>query len=326
MAGLSSLQVFQDEIYTSATELVAQQVDKFNAASNGMITLITGAQNQGDFTKSAMYKKISGLVRRRDPYDRSSTVTAKDIEHLLKVSAKVASGTPPVNVDPDTLAWIQRAPDEFAQVIAAQLAEDQMQDMLNTAIIAFITATRGFDNASTLIHNGTTGANGGTLSLSMLNSGAAKFGDRMQALRGWIMHSYSASQLYGAAIANSNQLFQFGTMQIREDGFGRPLIITDSDNLVNAGSPEGYYVCGLVQGGVAVEQNNDFIQNIETSNGKENISRTWQAEWSYNVGVKGYKWNVSVAAPTNAELATEANWTAIATSKKDTAGVLVIHD
>ena len=66
MAGLSSLQVFQDEIYTSVTELVAQEVDKFNAASNGMITLITGAQNQGDFTKSAMYKKISGLVRRRD--------------------------------------------------------------------------------------------------------------------------------------------------------------------------------------------------------------------------------------------------------------------
>lgn len=320
MAGLDQLQIFQDEVYTSTTELVAQEVDKFNAASNGAIILST-AMNQGDFTKEAYYKAISGLVRRRDPYDRSSTVSAVDVDHLLKVSVKVAGGTPPINIDPDLLAWIQRSPDEFAQVISEQLAKGMLQDMLDSALGAAVAAIRNADVAGArTIYDGSAAA----ASLANLNNTAALFGDRAPLLRAWVMHSTPCHSIYGAAITNSNRLFEFGTVQVREDGFGRPLIVTDSSSLIDSGSPGGYSTLGLQAGGIMVQQNDDFLANIQTSNGKENISRTYQAEWSYNIGLKGYQWNTSVKAPTDAELVTETNWTKIATSVKDTAGVLLV--
>lgn len=320
MAGLDQLQVFQDEVYTSTTELVAQEVDKFNAASNGAIVLST-AMNQGDFGKEAYYKAISGLVRRRDPYDRSSTVSAVDVDHLLKVSVKVAGGTPPINIDPDLLAWIQRDPDEFAQIISEQLAKGMLQDMLDSSLGAAVAAIRNADIAGArTIYDGS----GANASLLALNSTAALMGDRGNQLGAWIMHSKPCFDVYGAAITNSNRLFEFGTVQVMQDGFGRPFVITDSDSLVDSGSPGGYSSLGLVRGGIVCQQNNDFISNIETSNGKENISRTYQAEWSYNIGVKGYQWNTAVKAPSDAELVTETNWTKIATSVKDTAGVLLV--
>ena len=116
-------------------------------------------------------------------------------------------------------------------------------------------------------------------------------------------------------------------MQVIQDGFNRRLIVTDASPLTASGSPEGFHTLGLVDGAIAVQQNNDFFANIETSNGGENIARTWQAEWSNNIGVKGYKWDTTVASPvTTAKLATEANWDKVATSIKDTAGVIVLSD
>lgn len=319
MTALSNLQVFQDEVYTSTTELVAQEVNKFNEASNGAI-LLSDAANRGAFGKEAYYKVISGLVRRRDADDRSSSVSAVDIDHLLKVSAKVAGGTPPVSIDPDLLAWIQRDPDEFAQVIAAQLAPAMLQDMLDTAIASSVAAIRNADASGDYVYDGSAA----NASLGVLNSAAALMGDRSGMLASWVMHSKVAHDIYGAAITNSNRLFTFGTVNVMQDGFGRPFIVTDSSSLVDSGSPGGYSTLGLMPGAVMCERNNDFQSNIETSNGKENITRTYQAQWTYNVGVKGYKWNTSVTSPTDAELATEANWTKVATSIKDTAGILLV--
>ena len=319
MAGLDNLQVFQDEVYTSTTELVAQEVDKFNAASNGAI-ILTDAMNQGDFTKQAYYKALQ-MVRRRDPYDRTSTVSAVGLEHLLKVSAKIASGTFPVEIDRDTLAWIQRNPDEYAQIISAQLGPQMLQDMLDNAIASCIAAIRNADVAGArTIYDGSAS----TATLNTLVSTAALMGDRSQSLACWVMHSKVSTDIYGTALTNANRLFSFGTVNVMQDGFGRPFVITDSDDLVDSGSPGGYSTLGLVQSAVICERNNDFDANIETSNGKENITRTYQAQWSYNVGVKGYQWNTAVKAPTDAELRTETNWTKIATSVKDTAGVLLV--
>jgi len=81
----------------------------------------------------------------------------------------------------------------------------------------------------------------------------------------------------------------------------------------------------LAQGAVLIEQNPDYLENMSTTNGAENIKRTWQAQWSYNVGLKGYAWDKTNggASPTNAALATGSNWDRYATSVKDLAGILV---
>jgi hypothetical protein len=71
-----------------------------------------------------------------------------------------------------------------------------------------------------------------------------------------------------------------------------------------------YNSIGITPAAVVIERNNDFEDNIQTSNGKENINRTYQAEWSYNVGVRGFAWDKTNGgkAPTDAALATATNW------------------
>lgn len=314
---LSDLAVFSEYAYTAMTEVQDQQVTLFNQATRGGLILQQSA-NQGDYSDEVMWAKIAGLVRRRDAYG-SGAVAAKVLQHLTDTSVKVAAGTPPVRIDPGMLKWIQKSPEEAGVVLGKQLAEDSVADMVNTAILVFVTAT-GSIAAVTYDHSGT-----GDMSLGALNTGAAKFGDRAGAIVCWLMHSKSAFDIYGEALANSNRLFVFGNVRVIEDGFGRALVVTDSPNLILAGTPDNYYACGLVPGAVMVGQNNDFTDNVETTNGDENIIRTYQAEWSYNLGITGFAWDKTNGgpSPTTAAIGTATNWDKYATSNKDLAGVLV---
>jgi hypothetical protein len=316
---LSTLKVFSQYAYTSMLELIAQQIALFNAATRGALTLRTAA-NQGDYSDVAMYQRISGLVRRRNAYG-SGAVTHKELTMLLTSSVKVAAGTPPVDIDPHWWQWIQRSPEEAGVVLGKQLAEDTMQDMLNTAIAGLVAAV-GAQSTNLYDHTAT-----GTPTLNVLQKGAAKFGDRAQDLVAWILHSKSIFDIYDVSLTNSNTLFTFGTVKVVEDGFGRPLIVTDSPGLTYevAGPATRYNILGLVSGAALVEQNNDYTENIETKNGDENIQRTYQAQWSYNLGLKGFTWDKTNggASPTSAALATATNWDKFATSSKDLAGVLI---
>lgn len=316
---LSDLAVFSEYVYSSLTEVIAQQIDLFNAASGGAIVLRGGA-NQGDYSDIALWAKVSGLVRRRDAYG-SGAQSAKELEHLLDTMVKIAAGTPPVNIPPSMFTWIQRNQEEGGAVIGQQLAGDMLGDMLNTAIIGYVAALTG-ETDVTHDYSAT-----GTSKLSVLQGGAAKFGDRASDIRAWVMHSKSLFDIFGSALANTEALFNFGTVNVRQDGFGRPFVITDSSSLVNlTPTPDVYRTLGLVPAAIVVEANNDFDDNIETSNGDENIQRTYQAEWTYNLGIKGYSWDKSSGgkSPNDAALATGANWDRYATSHKDTAGVLVL--
>lgn len=314
---LSDLQVFQEFTQTTMTEVQDQQVEIFNQANRGGIILTSGSY-EGDYSTESFWKKIDGLVRVRNPYG-SGAVTAKTMSQGEITSVKVARGTPPVTIDPGMFRWIQKNPQEAGVVLGQQLAGDRMREQLNTAIMIYIAAISG---QSSLVNDATSG----TATLSTLVGGAAKFGDRSQDIVSWVMHSKSLFDIYNQALQNNNRLFDFGNIQVIEDGFGRPLVITDSPNLIDATpNPDQYYQLGLTQGAVVVELGNEFEDNIQTNNGDENIGRTYQAEWAYNLGVKGFTWDRANGgkAPTNAALATSTNWDKTVTSDKDLAGVLV---
>lgn len=315
---LSDLQVFSEYAYSTMTEVQDQQIQLFNGATRGGLVM-QSANHQGDYSDEAIWAKISGLVRRRDAYG-SGAVSEKTLQHLVDTSVKVAAGTPPVRIDPGMMKWIQRSPEEAGVVVGRQMAEDSVADMLNVAIMAYVAAIGQVANV-VYDHSGT-----GVTSLIALNKGAAKFGDRSSAIQAWVMHSKSAFDIYGEALTNATRLFVFGNVRVIEDGFGRPLVITDSANLIDTvPAPDVYMSLGLTAGAVMISQNGDFTDNIETKNGDENIIRTYQSEWSYNVGVQGFAWDKTNggASPTDAALGTATNWDRYATSDKDLAGVLV---
>lgn len=317
---LSDLQVFQEYAQTSMTETQDQAIERFNGNVRGGI-ILTSAAHEGDFSQTAIWAKISGLVRRRNAYG-SGAVAQKVLSQLVQTSVKVAAGTPPIEINPGMLKWIQKSPEEAGVVIGRQMAEDSMADMLNTGIMAY---TAAVGNVAELNYDGTAAV----AKLESLMSGASKFGDRSQDVVAWLVHSKSAFDIYGQALANSQRLFTFGNVQVVDDGFGRPIIMTDSPELiVTDGGGVGvdhYYQCGLAAGGIIVEQGNEYTDNIDTNNGDENILRTYQAEWTYQMGLKGFTWDTASGgkSPADAALGTAANWDRVSTSHKDLAGVLV---
>lgn len=319
---LSDLAVYSEYAYTAMTEVLTQQIDLFNAATDGAISLSVAA-NQGDYDDVVSYAKISGLVRRRNSYG-SGAVAHKQLTHLIDTMVKIAAGTPPIDIDPGMFKWIQRNPEEAGVVIGRQLAGDTLADMLNAGLgacrVALVTeGTNVFDN---------TGAATKTFSVDLFNKGQAKFGDQYQQIVAWVMHSAPIFSVYAQALTNTAQLFNYGTVNVRRDPFGRLLVVSDSANLVTtvAGPATNYHSLGLTPGGIVVQQNSDFTANEETTNGDENIKRTYQAEWSYNAGIKGFKWDKTNGghSPNDAAILTGTNWDKYATSAKDLAGVVVI--
>lgn len=317
---LSDLAVFQEYAQTSMTETQDQAIDKFNGAVNGGIVLTSGA-HEGDFSSTAIWAKISGLVRRRNAYG-SGAQSLKTLNQLVQTTVKVAAGTPPIEINPGMMKWIQKNPEEAGIVIGRQMAEDSMADMLNTGIMVYVA---GVGSVAELNHDATDGV----IELGDMVTGASKMGDRSQSIEAWLTHSKCAFDIYGQALANQNRLFTFGNVQVIQDGFGRPIVMTDSPNLVTAdgvsAGVDSYSTLGLTAGAVVVEQGNEFTDNIETKNGDENILRTYQAEWAYQLGLKGFTWDTASGgkSPNDAALATAANWDRVSTSHKDLAGVLI---
>lgn len=318
---LSDYAIFNDYSYKSQTEVLDQQIEVFNKASRGTLILRAGA-NQGDFNETAHWAKISGgLVRRRNAYG-SGAVAEKNLGQIETASVKIASGTPPVRVDPSWMSWIQRDPSEAGAVYGRQLAADSLADMLNTAITGAVTA---LSSVTTLVYNGTSA----TITSKSFSKGARRFGDRSKDIGIWLMHSSPLHDLYENNLDNTTNLFNYGTVNIVSDPFGRLFVVTDSPSLVVengvAVDIDLYHTLGLVAGAITVEQNNDFRQNMEEKNGAENIIATIQSEWSYNLGLKGFSWDKANGghSPTNAALATAANWERVAASDKDLLGVMI---
>ena len=316
MPGLNDFVVFQDFAQRSFTEVIDQQVMLWNSATRNAL-MLSSASNIGDYMEESSYSLIADLVGNRNAYG-TDTLTAKDLAQLLNVSVKVAGGTDPVQWTGTSFDWTQRPASEAGTVFGEQVAMGAMQYKINTAIASLVAAI----SAADVTFDGTAT----TASLSNLNSGAGKMGDRQSQLAAWIMHSKSITDIYGASLANSNRLFVIANVQVVDDGFGRPLIMTDSDALHfdNAGT-ENYHQLGLVSGACAVEDNGDFRTYEETQVLHENAKQIVKSEFSFNVGMKGYTWDKANGgkSPNDAALALSTNWDRTATSHKDTAGVKV---
>lgn len=315
------LEIFNSQVYTGLTEIVDQRLDAFNEASNNALVLTSSSSNMGDYAMEASFKNIANLVRRRNVANGSATVAATNLQQLKKTSVKVAAGTPPITFEPGQYRWILESPERAAAIIAEQLAKAMLRDQLNTAITALVAAISGTTDA---VNTVTTPAN-----IASLTATAAKFGDRLGSITTWIVHSKVMNDVWQAALTNGNQLFRFGDVAIIEDQFGRKFVMTDSPALIKSGSEDkadSYVSLGLVSQAALVETNDDFDATMVDATGYENIQRTYQAEWSYNVGLYGYSWNAATggASPTDTALGTTANWSKIASSVKDTAGVALI--
>lgn len=315
---LSDLEVWEEKTYSAYQELLDYNVNEFNQATQGGLVLTSGSM-LGDFSTEAFWARIAaGVVKRRNVYG-TGDLSAQALSMKERSKVKVAAGTYPIDLSPAQFTWILKSPEEAAAVYGRQLAQDTMADMLSVSIKSFKAAIGA---QSSNVYSPSTLA---SATLKGLLQASALYGDRADEIQCWMMHSAIMYEIFGTALDNAAHLFTFGNIKVMQDGFGRPFVVTDNPNLYDTvNSTLVYSVLGLTPGAVVVEQNGDYLGNTQTVNGKENISRTFQAEWTYNLSLKGFTWDKANggACPTDAALATATNWDKVAASTRDLGGII----
>ena len=317
---LSNMKVFNEYLKRTTIETLAQDVEKFNASSAGAIRLTTQGID-GDFLQESFWAGLHGAQRRVDRYAANGNQASTPLAQKQYDSVKIAGGFGPILWEPSQLSWIQKNPEEALEVISRNLSEAIMADQLNTAISALAGAIGNQPTATNDV-SATAG-----VTYVAINNAHALFGDASQRLVAQVMTGAMYHKLVGQNLANAERLFQFSGVQV-VDILGKAVIITDAPALYEAGTPNKQKVLSLADGAAVVMDGSDLITNIQTSNGKERIETTMQADYTFGLGLKGYTWDTANGgkSPTNAELSTGTNWDLVANSIKASAGVMTIGD
>ncbi|APE99604.1 MULTISPECIES: major capsid protein [Pseudomonas] len=317
---LSNMKVFNEYLKQTTIETLQQDVEKFNAASAGSIRLTTQGID-GDFLQESFWAGLHSAQRRVDRYAANGAQSSTPLAQKQYDAVKIAGGFGPIIWEPAQLSWVQKNPEEALEVISRNLSESIMSDQLNTAIAALVAA---IGNQSAAVNDVSATAG---ITYVGINNAHALFGDASQRLVAQVMTGAMYHKLMGQNLANAERLFTFSGVQV-VDILGKAVIVTDAAALYEAGTPNKEKVLSLADGAAVVMDGSDLITNIETSNGKERIETTMQADYTFGLGLKGFTWDTANGgkSPTNAELSTGTNWDLVANSIKASAGVMTIGD
>jgi len=315
---LSQMQVFNSYLMPVLAEIYPQEIQKFNAASNGAIVL-QSAGFDGDFFRESFYNALHSAQRRVDRYAAQASAAATDLTQSQQSMVKVAGGFGPIRYEPSQMSWLNKPTQEGIEVAARMFAEALLADQLNTAVAAGVAA---IGNVAALVNDVSATAK---ITHSALNSTDALFGDMSQRLVSRVMTGLQYHTLIGENLTNAQDLFKSDTVRI-VDILGKSIVVTDVPALRVAGTPNKQKVLTLTAGGIMVSDSGDLITNIETKNGQTRIETTMQSDYTFGLGIKGFTWDETNGgkSPTDAELATGTNWDKVKTSVKACAGVLTV--
>ncbi|RUR38545.1 major capsid protein [Vreelandella populi] len=319
---LSDMEVFNQYFMPATIETLAQEVEKFNEASGGAILLTTDGFD-GNFLQTSFYQSLVAARRRVGRFGPNNEVASVDLTQLEHNTVKVAGGFGPVRYEPSQMTWLRKPTREGVEVASRAFAEAMLQDQLNTTIAALVAAIGNQGETTTVDVSGDS-----PLDYETVNESHALFGDNSSRLVAEIMSGRSYHSFVGQNLRNENALFSAGSVRV-VDILGKLVVVTDAPALYTPASGEDAAkrrVLSLVQGGASVHDGRDIISNIQTTNGRDRIETTLQVDYSFGIGLRGYSWDTGNggASPSDAALATGANWNMDVSDVKHSAGVLAV--
>lgn len=313
--------IYQDELRGGIVERLTQASAYFNSAG-GAIRLTT-VSRRGDYAKETFFKNIADIVARRVTTSVSAAAD-KPLAMDELISVKLNRRVGPVAQTLDAFKKVQMSAGEDALsfLIGTQVAKAMEVDMLNSALRAGVAA---LNNQSTVKH---TVATSGTLGTPDLIDGMAKLGDAANRVVAWVMHSKPFFDLMKHQINPQSSGGEIALTSLQAANpltLNRPVILTDSPSLVATGSPNDYYTLGLTADALVVENSEEESMVTDMVTGLDNLAVRLQGEFAFNLGVRGFKWDIAngAANPDDAALATGSNWDPAMTSLKDWAGVII---
>lgn len=317
----TDFKIYNEQYYGGYFEVQQQNVDAFNAASNGAITIVTEAM-RGDFEQEAFIKRLTGTAQRRD-VTSVAPVSDDKLQMGEYVGVKLNRRHGPIAQTADAFRKIAADAEEMSYIIGSAAAADESAEQLNTAIAVVNAALAGVAN---LTVSATT-----KIDHLLLSQARGKFGDQFARIRLWVMHSTVFHSLIGTSISLGLDSVAGAIIYGGSPGtLGIPVLVTDSPSLVvpngiSAGV-DAYVTLGLVEDAVALTESEDRELIFEKLSGFENIMYRYQAEFAYNARVSGFAWDMAGggANPTAAALATGANWLNVTSSIKNLPGVRLV--
>lgn len=312
---ISDLKNYNDYINGSFFEQFVQNSDVFNAASRGALLLNT-EETRGDYKYTSFFEEGPDVERRDDTASSGLTPNAVQQNEIITVKLNRRKHQA---ANRGAFLKIGMDPAQFGRIYGAQLENAVRREMVNRSLAA---ANAAISNVSGLLYDGS----GSTMSTSNLAYGLQKFGDNADKIVCWVMHSKVYYDLVVSQITGS--LFDVTGMVVREGSpvtLGRPVIVTDSASLVVSATADRYITLGLTAGAVDCSITEDMYTAFEEKTGNDNIQVWWQTEYAYNLGLKGFAWDVGNGGrnPSNANVATAGNWDQQATSNYSLPGVRI---
>ena len=316
----SNLKIRDEYFKTAAMEGVAQAVDGISEGTRGGIVL--DSEMLKGFYKYDDYFAFSDIVSRRDLTSVSAATAiapAEDEEVSVKLFRKIG----PIDMTLGGIKTKGYSDEEISRMLGEAHANQKIGDMLNGALAAADAALTGH---ASLEHDysGT-----GTLTHGQVNVGNAKMGDRSGQIVSYAVHSKVYHDVVGQAM--TDKITDVANVAIRDGGtffLGRSVLVTDDAALFDANGSltDTYNTLGLVPGGVRITESEDEIVAVEIVTGLEQLVMRYQAEFAFNLTLKGFRWDVANGGsnPDDATLATQTNWDQHATSIKDCFGIRII--
>jgi len=313
--------ISEDHFYGGLFEEMEQNLESLTTGSRGAI-VINDARIKGDYGYDSFFTSIDDMVERR-VVDTVSAGTATQALEKEYISVKL-NRRAQIEWSLDAFKKKQLDPMGFSFVLGREFQRRKAQEMVNLGMTAVATA---LESQSAL----TTGTGSASITHALINTSFATRGDKAGQIVSCALHSVPYYDLIGQALTDKmpanigGGAIEVGTVPI----FGRAALVSDSSGLVdlNASLTDTYNVLGLVPGAVIMSQSEpETIVGAELVTGLHNLVYRFQAEWTYNLAVKGFQWDVSSggANPTDANVGTTTNWDQIDTSDKTLAGTLLV--
>jgi len=310
----SSFVIYDEEFNSAMMERLQVNIQVWNSATKGGLVLTT-KHMMGHFNKVSMYKALAEtVIKELDPRVEGTT-TWDTFESFENASVKVKRD---VNIKKAVDAFRVMLKDPkatFSQIVGGLTADLITKDAIETGLGALIGAIE--NDASHVLGDYTT-----ALTFKDINKAQFVYGDKFSNVACILMHSNTTQAIVDLNIDEKlDSVAGFTIGSGKWHSLGIPIITADLTALIDGAN--GYRALFLTAGALMVEASEsvDVFTDIDLNTRPAQLRL--KREWAYNVGIKGYTYDVSKGAyPTRALLGTSSSWVKTVSDDKELPCVL----
>lgn len=325
-------------LHTGTIEGVSQNIDAFNALSNGTIVLRDPVNRPG-YVDDKLYFGTFEDFATRHKVASGGTLASADIKKVVDVQEREVKLNRKIVVQQDEqffrkgASGLQGGADELANMLGNGFAMAALKQQVNDSIRAAVGSIRSQTSNVNDVATGAASAGAAAVTPARLNNTLAKLGDQRGRVRCLVMHSESYRQLIGDALSAAvTGISDFTLREGVPQTFGIPTLVTDAPALTStsfvgsAASASEYAVLALVGNAIELTVTEEYSLTVTQMTGQEIPTYEMFGRWAHNMRIKGLSWKTSSGDnPSDTAISTTTNWEKKATNAKMLAGAVLIH-